>query len=84
MFNYDVFVENLKELPEGEEVQVAVRDLAPGTHKYAYKFVRALVSADANRYPDRLLIRFSRGQEHSQPYSIKILEVVERIPAKYL
>ena len=84
MIKYDVFVEDLQELPEGEELTIPVRDLTPGIHKYSYKYVRALVSADSGCYPDGLLIRFGRGQEYGQPYSIKVLEFVERMPAKYL
>ncbi|MDA8211066.1 MAG: phenylphosphate carboxylase subunit gamma [Clostridia bacterium] len=84
MIKYDIFVESLQELPEGEEITVPVRDLTPGIHKYSYKYVRALVSADADRYPEGLLIRFGRGQEYGKPYSMKVLEFVERIPAKYL
>lgn len=84
MIKYDIFVESLQELTEGEEITVPVRDLTPGTHKYSYKYVRALVSADSGRYPEGLLIRFGRGQEYAKPYSIKVLEFVERIPAKYL
>lgn len=83
MFHYDVFVESLQNLPEGVEVQLAVRDLAPGLHKYCYSNVKALVSGDAEKYEHKLQVRFGRGQTHSAPYSIKILEPVERIPERW-
>ncbi len=84
MFNYDVFVNSLAELPEEKEVQLALRDLAAGTHKYCYKNVSALVSADQDKYDHKLQIRFGRGQVHELPYSIKILKTVERIPERWL
>ncbi len=83
MFHYDVFVNNLADLPEGQEVQQAVRDLTPGTHKYRYQNVVALVSADAGKYEHRLQVRFGRGQTYADPYSIKILREVERIPERW-
>lgn len=83
MLHYDVFVENLNKLPEGEELQLAIRDLSPGIHKYCYSNVKALVSPNAEKYEHKLQVRFGRGQTHSNPYSIKILEQVERIPERW-
>jgi phenylphosphate carboxylase gamma subunit len=82
MARYDTFVNSLADLPEGEAT-LLVRDLSPGKHKYCYKCVRALVSADPGRHPDQLAIRFARGQLHPRSYSLQILEEVPRIPAKY-
>lgn len=81
---YDTFVDSLADLSEQQEITLSIRGLSPGRHKYCYKCVRALVSSDPGLYPDQLQIRFSRGQLHSQTYSLKILEEVPRIPAKYL
>ena len=83
MFRYDVFIEKLTDLPDGQEVKLAIRDLTPGTHKYCYSNVKALVSPDAEKYEHRLQVRFGRGQTHPAPYSIKILEQVERIPERW-
>ncbi|MEW5922330.1 MAG: phenylphosphate carboxylase subunit gamma [Bacillota bacterium] len=83
MLHYDVFVNSLADLPEGQEVRLAIRDLAPGTHKYCYSNVTALVSPDAQKYEYGLLVRFGRGQIHPAPYSIKILQQVERIPERW-
>lgn len=84
MYRYDIFVNSLTEVPEGIELELQVRNLTPGIYKYTQKWVKALVSADANAYPEKLLIRFGRGQEHDQPYSIKILGEINKIPAKFL
>lgn len=83
MYRYDVFVNSLADLPEGQEVRLAVRDLAPGPHKYGYRNVVALVSADAAQYEAKLQVRFGRGQAHAAPYSVKVLRAVERIPERW-
>lgn len=84
MYKYDIFIDSLAEVPEGTELEFQVRDLTPGIHKYCQKWVRALVSTDPDAYPEKLLIRFGRGQEHNQPYSIKVLSEINKIPAKFL
>lgn len=83
MFHYDVFIEKLTDLPDGQEVKLAIRDLAPGIHKYCYSNVKALVSPDAGKYEHQLQVRFGRGQTHPVPYSIKVLEQVETIPERW-
>jgi phenylphosphate carboxylase gamma subunit len=83
VYNFDVFVNSLGDLPEGKEIQLALRDLTPGRHKYCYRNVVAMVSANPETYPEKLQIRFGRGQAHSQPYSIKILNDVDRIPERW-
>lgn len=84
MYKYDVFVDSLAELPEGTELEFQVRNLTPGIYKYTQKWVKALVSADPDAYPEKLLIRFGRGQEHDQPYSIQIIGEIDKIPSKWL
>ncbi len=84
MYKYDIFIDSLAEVPEGTELEFQVRDLTPGIHKYCQKWVRALVSTDPNAYPEKLLIRFGRGQEHNQPYSIKVISEINKIPEKFL
>lgn len=84
MFNYDIFVNSLDELPEGQELELQVRDLTPGIHKYAYKWVKAHVSANPDTYPQKLQIRFGRGQAYEKPYSIQVSGEVNKFPAKYL
>ncbi|MDQ7030629.1 MAG: phenylphosphate carboxylase subunit gamma [Ardenticatenia bacterium] len=81
---WEVFVNDLSELREDEELDLSIRTLAPGIHKYTYKRVRARVSASPEAYPDRLHVRFGRGQPCDQLFSIQILEELDVIPAKYL
>ena len=84
MFKYDTFVNSLEQLPEGQEIELQVRDLTPGIHKYCYKWVHALVSPNSDVYPEKLLIRFGRGQLYERPYSIEVVGEVNKIPSKYL
>ena len=84
MFNYDIFVNNLEDLPENQELEIEVRDLTPGIHKYCFKWVKAHVSADAEKYPQKLQIRFGRGQAYEKPYSIQVSGEVNKFPEKYL
>ncbi len=84
MYNYDIFVKELDELKEDQEMELQVRDLAPGIHKYAYKWVKAKVSANPDTYPQKLQIRFGRGQAYENAYSIQVLGEVNKFPQKYL
>ena len=84
MFKYDTYIESLTDLPEGEEIKLSVRDLTPGKQRYAYKHVMAIVSADPERYPDKMQVRFGRGQLHGQPYSMQVIKEVNIVPERYL
>ena len=84
MFKYDVFVNSLDQLPEGKELEFQVRDLTPGIHRYSQKWVKCLVSPDADAYSEKLMIRFGQGQPHDKPYSIKVLGEINKIPEKFL
>jgi phenylphosphate carboxylase gamma subunit len=84
MFKYDVYINSFEDLPEETEIKLSVRDLTPGKQRYAYKHVMAKVSADADKYPDKLQVRFGRGQVHSQPYSIQVIKDVSIIPERWL
>jgi len=81
--NYDVFVNKLADLIEGQEMELSLRDLTPGTHKYCYRNVLAKASSDPEMFEDKLLIRFGRGQACARPYSIKILRDMEKIPEQW-
>ncbi|MDO9535615.1 MAG: phenylphosphate carboxylase subunit gamma [Bacillota bacterium] len=84
MIKYDVYVESLADLPEGKEVKLSVRDLTPGIHKYCYKHVMAMVSANQETYPEKLQVRFGRGQLHNQPYSVQVVKEVDIIPERWM
>lgn len=81
---WEVYVNDLSELPEEKELALSIRTLNPGIYKYTYKRVKAQVSAAPDRYADRLQVRFGRGQLSDKQFSIKILEEVKFIPDKYL
>jgi hypothetical protein len=71
---YDAFVEKLSDLAEKGEVELTIRDLAPGQHKYESRFVRAVLSSSIDQLPDSdiLWIRFPLGFLHPKPWGIKI------------
>ena len=73
---YDIFVDSLDELAQGDEIAITIRDLTPGRCKYDSRYVKAMVSSSPEQLPgaDTLWIRFQRGQKHPQPWAIKIIE----------
>lgn len=82
---YDTFI--LKELPDvvdDEESEFTIRDLTSGTHKYKQISVRAMLSRDADKYPDTLWVRLGKGQLLPSPWSIKITKKLDSVPEEYL
>ena len=72
---YDTFFLNeLSDIIEDADTELTIRDLTPGIYKYKEIFVKAAVSKDPDKYPDKLWIRLGKGQLQSQPWSIKIKE----------
>lgn len=83
MSQWEVFVADLNELPEGRDLELTIRTLDPGIHKFTYKRAKVRVSQDLSALPDKLQVRYGRGQLAPQKFSVKVLEEVERLPAKY-
>ena len=83
MNQWEVFVMSMDELAEDGELELTIRTLNPGIHKYTYKRVRCQVSSNLEKHPDRLQVRMGRGQLSSAKYSIAVLGEVQRMPAKY-
>jgi phenylphosphate carboxylase gamma subunit len=83
MKHWEVFVMDLAELAPGQDLELTIRTLEPGLHKYTYQRVKARVSENEQDAPDRLQVRFGRGQLAPQRFGIQVLEEVERLPAKY-
>jgi len=78
---YDTFVlTELSELPEDQEMEMIVRDLAPGDRRYKYRsfYASVMVSRSEAKYPDRLWVRLGRGQLQEKPWSIKIIKEVNK------
>jgi phenylphosphate carboxylase gamma subunit len=84
MSQWEVFVNDLAELAEGRDLELTIRTLDPGIHKYTYQRAKVRLSSRLDELPDRLQVRFGRGQLAPQRYSIRVLEEVQRIPSKYL
>ena len=75
---YDTFVLKLGELREGEETERFVRALSPGPRKYDTRRVWAILNSSSPlAQGDTLWIRFLTGKVHPQPWSIRILQVLE-------
>lgn len=84
MNQWEVYVNDVKELAEDAEIELTIRTLNPGIHKYTYKRVRAQLSADLKKHAYQLQVRLGRGQLSNSRFSIKVLGEVQRMPAKYL
>lgn len=84
MNQWEVYVNDVKELAEDTDLELTIRTLNPGIHKYTYKRVRAQLSSDLKKHADQLQVRLGRGQLSGSRFSIKVLGEVQRMPAKYL
>ena len=84
MNQWEVFVMDMSELAEGKDIELSIRTLNPGNQKYTYKRVKAQVSTTLDKFADQLQVRLGRGQLSPARYSIKVIEEIQRMPAKYL
>jgi phenylphosphate carboxylase gamma subunit len=84
MNQWEVFVSSEKELVEDTDLELTIRTLNPGIHKYTYKRVKCQVSADLKKHADQLQVRLGRGQLSQSRFSIKVMDEIRRLPAKYL
>jgi phenylphosphate carboxylase gamma subunit len=83
MNQWEIFVMSMSELAEDTDLELTIRTLNPGLHKYTYIRARAQVSADLKKFPDQLQVRMGRGQLSPAKFSIKVLGEIQRMPAKY-
>ncbi len=69
---YDIFVDDLNQLPEGKEMLLALRSL----QDFKTMAVKAIVSSSEEAMPegDILWLRFSRGRLRPKPWRIKIVQ----------
>ena len=77
MKEYAVFVEDIKkELVEGKEIVLTVKDLTPGPAKYENRVVKAVVSSTPGTLAgaDVLRVRSWTGVLYPEPWAIKIVE----------
>jgi hypothetical protein len=81
MTEYDTFfLTDLEDVAQDAEHEMVIRDLTPGRAKYRCMYVMARVSADPDKYADRLWPRLGRGQWMGQPWSVEVVRPVEKIP----
>jgi ribosomal protein L14 len=79
---YSVFVENIgKDLVEGNEIVLTIKDLTPGRRKYENRVVKAVVSKSREKLPDGdvLRVRSWTGVLYPKPWVIKIVEEVGEV-----
>jgi hypothetical protein len=76
---YSTTVDLFKELPDGGEVELFIRDLTPGPRKYDAKRVLAKVASSVEKLPDgdKLWLRSMVGNRLDKPWAIKILKELE-------
>ncbi|MBK6401341.1 MAG: phenylphosphate carboxylase subunit gamma [Rhodocyclaceae bacterium] len=84
MNQWEVFVNDVKELAEDTDLELTIRTLNPGLHKFTYKRVKCQVSTNLKKHVDQLQVRLGRGQLSNNRFSIQVLDEVQRMPAKYL
>jgi hypothetical protein len=79
---YDTFIlTDLNALPdEQRNIELIIRDLNPEERREKYRscFAKVHISKDPDRYPGLLWIRLGRGQLQDKPWSIEVLEEVNR------
>lgn len=80
---WEVFVMDLGELAEGKELELTIRTLNEGRHKYTYQRAKVEVSSTLDQFADSLQVRLGRGQLSDRKFSIRVIERVERLPARY-
>lgn len=81
MKEYDTFFDSeLAGVAQNVAFETVIRDLTPGRAKYRCQYAVVKVSADPDRYDDRLWPRLSRGQWVGEPWSVQVVSLVEKIP----
>ena len=67
-------------VPEEEERELILRDLTPKDRRRKYRsfFAKARVSKDQSKHPNILWIRLGRGQLLEKPWSVEILEEINK------
>jgi hypothetical protein len=82
---YLCHVKRLKDLQEGKQIVLTIRDLTPGKHKYVARVARVEVSRSPEALArwDKLWAHSVVGYKDPQPWGMKILEELgETVPGK--
>lgn len=79
---YDTYIlTDINAVPDDQKnIELIIRDLNPEDPRFKYNscFAKVNVSKDKSRYPDTLWIRLGRGQLQDEPWSIEVLEKVDK------
>ncbi len=83
MKQYQVVVTGLGALPQGQEIELAVRDLSAGTRKYDCRYVKAIVSSSSETLPngDSLRLISSNGYVYPDLWRIRIVKELGPYPS---
>jgi hypothetical protein len=67
-------------VPEDDERELILRDLTPEDRRRTYRsfFAKARISKSESKYPDLLRIRLGRGQLIEEPWSVEIIEEINK------
>ncbi len=73
---YQTFLSNPQDIPEGQEIELIIKDLTPGPRKYDGMRVKAVIYKSSNkaREGDTLWVRSEVGVLNPRPWTIKIIE----------
>ena len=80
---YQAFIDDIEHLPEGQELELNIKDLTPGKRKYDARLVRAILYSNPERLPDGdiLWLRGANGLLHPTPWVMKItVELGDYLP----
>jgi phenylphosphate carboxylase gamma subunit len=78
---YDTFLlQDPAGVPQEQRLELIVRELTPSDRRLKYRsfYAQAKVSKSKDALPDVLWVRLGRGQLLPQPWSIEILEEVNK------
>jgi len=77
---FDTYLEGMMStVVEDKEIEIFIRDLTPGIHKYTVLKVKAIVSKSEKEEEgwDRLWFIYPRGMTHPVPGSIKVVQELD-------
>ncbi len=85
MNKYQVVIRDIQHAPpQGQEIELAIRDISPGPRKYDCRYVKAIVSASADKLPesDTLRLISATGYIYPDAWRVKILKELGPYPSK--
>jgi len=73
---YSTFISDPQALPEGKEINLAIKDLTPGPRKYDCRIVKAVIAGSPDKLEgaDVLWLKSLVGITFAKPWAIKIVE----------